>query len=760
MKQFTKIALTAVLALSSTTSWAQGLKDVYKDYFMIGVAVNQRNVSNPEQIALIKKEFNSMTAENDMKPEPTEPREGEFNWENADRIANFARQNGIKLRGHTLMWHSQIGRWMTAEGTTKEQFYARMKNHIQAIVSRYKDVVYCWDVVNEAMSDDPNATDPYRQSAMYRLCGDEFIEKAFIYAHEADPKALLFYNDYSTVDPHKRDRIYNMVKKMKAKGIPIDGIGMQAHYNIYYPSEARLDSAITMFKSIVKHIHITEFDIRVNEEMGGGLSFSREGATVTDSVKQHLADQYARCFRVFRKHKDVIDCVTFWNLGDRDSWLGARNYPLPWDENYQPKLAYDYIKDMKAPKWDMPARPPRRPRPQGQGFGQGGPQGGFGQGGPGQGQRRRGQGGPGGFGQQRPPFDASRAFPQQEGVKEDFVPSELNQPGQQYPQVNSQGYARFRIEAPDAQSVSVGLGLGGQGGTKLSKTYDGSWVGTTAAPLDEGFHYYHLTVDGGTLNDPGTNNYYGSTRWESGIEIPAKDKDFYAMKNVPHGKVQQVLFWSESTNQCRRAFVYTPPTYDKDQKTKYPVLYLQHGWGEDETAWMTQGHANLIMDNLIAEGKIKPFIIVCTYGMTNNVQIGGLGGFTAQDFEKVLCDELVPYVDANFRTIAKKESRAMAGLSMGGMETHTITLRRPEMFNYYGLLSGGVYTPDEIKDKKQVKYIFLSCGSKEGPDRIKEAVDNLKKAGFNAEGHVSEGTGHEFLTWRRALRQMSLSLFK
>jgi len=760
MKQITKIALTAVLAFSSTATWAQGLKDVYKDYFMIGVAVNQRNVSNPDQVALIKKEFNSMTAENDMKPEPTEPQEGQFNWENADRIANFARANGIKLRGHTLMWHSQIGRWMTAEGTTKEQFYARMKNHIQAIVSRYKDVVYCWDVVNEAMSDDANATDPYRQSAMYRLCGDEFIEKAFIYAHEADPKALLFYNDYSTVDPHKRDRIYNMVKKMKAKGIPIDGIGMQAHYNIYYPSEARLDSAITLFKTIVKHIHITEFDIRVNEEMGGGLSFSREGATVTDSVKQHLADQYARCFRVFRKHKDVIDCVTFWNLGDRDSWLGARNYPLPWDENYQPKLAYEYIHDMKAPKWDMPARPPRRPRPQGGfgqgGFGQGGPQGGFGQGG----QRRRGQGGPSGFGQQRPPFDAARAFPQQEGIKEDFVPSELNQPGQQYPQVNSQGYARFRIEAPDAQAVSVSLGLGGQGGTKLSKTYDGSWVGTTAGPMDEGFHYYHLTVDGGTLNDPGTNNYYGSTRWESGIEIPAKDKDFYAMKNVPHGKVSQVLFWSESTKECRRAFVYTPPTYDKDQKTKYPVLYLQHGWGEDETAWMTQGHANLIMDNLIAEGKIKPFIVVCTYGMTNNIQFGGLGSFTAQDFEKVLCDELVPYIDANFRTIAKKESRAMAGLSMGGMETHTITLRRPEMFNYYGLLSGGTYNPDEIKDKNQVKYIFLSCGSKENPDGIKSAVEALKAAGYNAEGHVSEGTAHEFLTWRRALRQMSLSLFK
>ena len=755
-----KTILGMMLIAMGTTAMAQGLKDVYKDYFLIGVAVNQRNVTNAEQAALIKKEFSSMTAENDMKPEPTEPQEGQFNWENADRIANFARQNGIKLRGHCLMWHSQIGRWMTAEGTTKEQFYARMKNHIQAVVSRYKDVVYAWDVVNEAMTDDKNATDPYRQSAMYRLCGDEFIAKAFQFAREADPKALLFYNDYNECDPVKSQRIYNMVKKMKDNGVPIDGIGMQGHYNIYGPLEKEIDDALTLYKTVVKHIHVTELDIRVNEEMGGQLQFSREGVTVSDSVKQHLADQYARVFRVFRKHKDVIDCVTFWNLCDRDSWLGARNYPLPFDENYQPKLAYTYIKEMKDPKWDMPKRPARPARPQGQGFGQGGNR--QGQGGPGQQGRRRGQGGPGGFGQQqRAPFNPDLAFPEVAGIKEDFVPSELNQPGQQYPQVNSQGYARFRIEAPDAQAVNVGLGLGGQGGTQLKKTYDGSWVGTTAGPMDEGFHYYHITVDGGTFNDPGTGNYYGSTRWESGIEIPAKDKDFYAMKNVPHGKVQQILFWSESTQQCRRAFVYTPPTYDKDAKTKFPVLYLQHGWGEDETAWMTQGHANLIMDNLIAEGKIKPFIVVCTYGMTNEMGFGGGGrGAAAQNFEKVLCDELIPYVDANFRTIAKKESRAMAGRSMGGMETHSITLARPELFNYYGLLSGGVYTPEEIKDKKQVKYIFLSCGSKEGPDRIKSAVETLKAAGFNAESHISEGTAHEFLTWRRALRQMALSLFK
>jgi len=724
---------------NGASSWAQGLKDAYKDYFMIGVAVNQRNVSNAQQQALILNEFNSITAENDMKPEPTEPREGQFNWTGADRIANFCRQNNVKLRGHCLMWHSQIGRWMLGDNPTKEVFYERMRKHINAIVTRYKDVVYCWDVVNEAMSDDPNAKDPYRQSAMYKLCGDEFIAKAFQYAREADPNALLFYNDYSCVDAHKCEKIYNMVKKMKDAGVPIDGIGMQGHYNIYFPTEGQLDSTITRFKELVKHIHITELDIRVNEEMGGQLQFSREGVNVTDSVKQHLADQYARLFKVFRKHKDVIDCVTFWNLGDRDSWLGAANYPLPFDTEYKPKMAYDYIKNMKEAAWQLPKKPARKPRQD-------------------RGRRRGQQGGP-----QRPPFNPDMAFPEDPAVKEDFKPSVMNQHGQQYPQVNSQGIVRFRVEIPDAQEVTVSLGLGGQGGTKLHRAYDNSWVGQTAGPMDEGFHYYHLTVDGGTLNDPGTNNYFGSCRWESGIEIPAKDQDFYQMKNVPHGNVQQVLFWSESTKQCRKAFVYTPPTYGKNKKEKFPVLYLQHGWGENEYAWSNQGHANLIMDNLIAEGKVKPFIIVMTYGMTNDVKFGTIGQFTAKEFETVLVDELVPYVDQHFQTIAKREGRAMAGLSMGGIETKLITLRRPEVFSAYGLLSGGTYMPEDIQklDKKlQPSVIFESCGSKENPDGIKKSIDALKGAGLNAHGYVSEGTAHEFLTWRRSLKEMAPLLFK
>lgn len=723
------MALALLVSCSSTSLWAQGLKDAYKDYFMIGVAVNQRNVTNASQSALVKQEFNSMTAENDMKPEPTEPREGEFNWTSADRIANFARQNGIKLRGHCLMWHSQIGKWMYEDNPTKEVFFKRMRNHIHTIVNRYKDVIYCWDVVNEAITDDRNAADPYRQSPLYKIAGDEFIAKAFEYAREADPKALLFYNDYNECDPVKSKRIYEMVKKMKAAGVPIDGIGMQGHYNIYGPSEKEVDDAIKLYKQVVNHIHVTELDIRINEEMGGQLRFSREGQTVSDSIKQHLADQYARVFRVFRNHKDVVKCVTFWNLSDRDSWLGARNYPLPFDTEYKPKLAYEYIKDMKAPKWDMPKKPARKPRAN----------------------RGNAQA-------QRPPFNPDLAFPENPNIKEDFKPSVKNQPGQQYPQVNSQGYVRFRVELPEAKSVVATLG--GRGGTPLHKTYDGSWVGTTKGPEDEGFHYYHLNVDGGVVNDPGAMNYFGSTRWESGIEIPAHDQDFYAMKNVPHGNVQQVLFWSESTKTTRRAFVYTPPQYGKNKKQKYPVLYLQHGWGEDETAWSNQGHANLIMDNLIAEGKAEPFIIVMTYGMTNEVRFGGLREFTAEAFEKVLVDELVPYIDANFQTRADKAHRAMAGLSMGAFETKLITLRRPEMFNYYGLMSGGQYAPTDIKDAKQVKLIFQSCGSKENPDAIKKSTEALKAAGHNAVGYVSEGTAHEFQTWRRSFKELAQLLFK
>ena len=731
MKKTIRTAFAIMLSMTCMGAWAQWgapadpnpnvkLKDAYKNYFMIGVALNQRNVSNQDQINLVKAEFNSVTAENDMKPGELHPKEGEWNWEKADKIADFCRQNGIKLRGHCLCWHSQFADWMFTDKkgreVKKEVFYERLREHIHTVVNRYKDVVYAWDVVNEAISDggggwgrrpgqEPN---PYRESRHYKLCGDEFIAKAFEFAHEADPNALLFYNDYNECDPGKRDRIYNMVKKMQDAGVPIHGIGMQGHYNIYGPTEEDIDAAITKYSQIVKHIHVTELDIRMNTEMGGQLRFSQgQNKPVAGYMNTMLTDQYNRIFKIFRKHKDVIDSVTFWNLGDRDSWLGVNNHPLPFDENYKPKQAYYAIKNFDA-KLDN-AKP-----------------------------------------------------------KEDFRPNPMNQPGQEYPQVNSEGYARFRVVAPDAKSVIVSLGLGGRGGTVLRKDKDGVWVGTTEGPMDPGFHYYHLTIDGGTFNDPGTHNYFGSCRWESGIEIPAPDQAFYQYRpDIEHGNVQQVLFHSNSTGEMQTAWVYTPPTYGnttikggKATPVRYPVLYLQHGWGENETSWFRQGCAGLIMDNLIAEGKIKPFIIVMAYGLTNNIKFGTIGQFTAKEFETLLVDELVPYIDSHFLTKADKWNRAMAGLSMGGVETKLITLRRPEVFGYWGLLSGGTYMPEDIKDPKAVKAIFESCGSKENPDGINKSVEALKAAGFNATGFVSEGTAHEFLTWRRSLREMAPLLFK
>jgi GH35 family endo-1,4-beta-xylanase/enterochelin esterase-like enzyme len=709
------LLLLLVLCTVFPITLAQGLKEAYKDYFKVGVALNVGNLT-PEQEAIVVREYNSVTCENAMKPVSVHPAPGVWDWAQADSIANFCRRNNIPMRGHCLVWHNQFSDWMLRDKkgnpVKKEVFYKLIREHIHTVINRYKDVVYCWDVVNEAMTDDnrpgrPGTTpNPYRESDLYKLCGDEFIAKAFEFAHEADPNALLFYNDYNECDPGKSKRIYEMVKKMKAAGVPIHGIGMQGHYNIYGPSMDQVAAAIELYASVVDHLHITELDIRANEQMGGQLQFSRQGLEIKPYVRTMHEDQYNQLFRTLRRYKDKIDVVTFWNLSDKDSWVGTANYPLLFDKDLKAKHAYYTVRDFD------------------------------------------------------PALDNAV-------IKEDFKPSELNQPGQEYPMVNSQGYARFRIDAPQARSVIVSLGLGGRGGTVLHKDKDGMWVGTTEAPMDEGFHYYHLTVDGGTFNDPGACNYYGSVRWESGIEIPAHDRDFYAAKNVPHGNVQEVLFWSESTQTVRRAMVYTPPFYGEQvgkkkakKPVQYPVLYLQHGWGEDETAWSRQGHVGLIMDNLIAEGKIDPFIVVMTYGMTNELRWGHMQEFDWKPFQRVLMDELVPYIDQHFTTLADRNHRAMAGLSMGGMETRMASLARPEMFGYWGLLSGGVYEPKDLEGVTTPNHIFISCGSKENPDRVNAAVESLKAAGYNATGYVSEGTAHEFLTWRRSFKEMAPLLFK
>jgi enterochelin esterase-like enzyme len=302
------------------------------------------------------------------------------------------------------------------------------------------------------------------------------------------------------------------------------------------------------------------------------------------------------------------------------------------------------------------------------------------------------------------------------------------------------------------------------------KGEDGAWIGYSR-PLDEGFHYYALKIDGAEVPDPNSMMFFGANRWGSGVEVPAEDRDFYAAKMVPHGQIREILFHSKSTDTHRRAFVYTPPGYDKETEKRYPVLYLQHGFGENEYGWSVQGHAGLIMDNLIAEKKAKPFLIVMTYGMTNDNRMGGLRDFNIRPFQTVLCDELIPYIDDNFRTLADQPNRAMAGLSMGGMETKTITLKNLDTFSHIGLFSGGSIALADIEDleafKKSNRLVFVSYGGSElggggmrrGGDP-KANVDALAGAGINAQFYVSPKTAHEWHTWRRSLREFAPLLFQ
>jgi enterochelin esterase family protein len=363
---------------------------------------------------------------------------------------------------------------------------------------------------------------------------------------------------------------------------------------------------------------------------------------------------------------------------------------------------------------------------------------------------------------------------------EDFKPSSLNQPSKQYPQVNSERRVRARVVAPQAQSVMLDIG-----GVKypLAKGEDGVWVGDSR-PQDEGFHYYQIVVDGAQIPDPGSLFFYGASRWGSGVEVPAQDQDSYAVKDVPHGQLRQTLYYSKSANANLRCFVYTPPDYEKDPSKRYPVLYLQHGGGEDETGWGSQGHASFIMDNLIAEGRAKPFIIVMansyvpgSAGSSPGAGPGGAGPgrggfrFNFSAFERVLIDDLIPFIDASFRTLADQPNRAMAGLSMGGMQTRQITLAHLDKFSHIGIFSGGSISLTNVTDmaafKQKVKVVFVSYGSRElGGNRAgfggdpKANTEALKAAGVNSYFYVSPDTAHEWQSWRRSLYQFAPLLFQ
>jgi len=345
-------------------------------------------------------------------------------------------------------------------------------------------------------------------------------------------------------------------------------------------------------------------------------------------------------------------------------------------------------------------------------------------------------------------------------------PASSNVRGALYPRVTPDFRAVFQVKAPDAQKVQIKLGTTWD----MVKDDKGMWSLTTD-PLVPGFHYYFLIIDGVQVSDPASESFFGWQRMSSGIEIPETGVDFYTLKNVPHGDVRSKWYYSKVTESWRRCYVYCPPDYNNNLKKKYPVLYLQHGSGEDERSWSVQGKVDIIMDNLLAEGKALPMLIVMDQGYASkpeavvstspsnpgaNRQQGG-----PSTFEEVVIKDLIPFIDGNFRTFTNRENRAMAGLSMGGGQTFQITTRNLDKFAYIGLFSGGTIAPAELTDKSKVKLVFMSYGSREaGSANVKAAADALQQAGIKNATYISPLTAHEWQSWRRSLREYAQLLFK
>ena len=411
-------------------------------------------------------------------------------------------------------------------------------------------------------------------------------------------------------------------------------------------------------------------------------------------------------------------------------------------------------------------------------------------------------------------FGAPRQNPVVPSVKaevEDFKPASSNQENKQFPAINSKRQVRAQITAP--QATFVGLDIAGKI-YEMTKDENGVWTGTSE-PQDEGFHYYQLNIDGASVPDPNSLYYYGASRWGSGIEVPSDDQGFWQVKNVPQGSVSEVFYWSTYTEQMRRCHVYLPHEYFTNPTKKFPVLYLQHGMGENEYGWAEQGHTAQIMDNLIAEGKAVPCIIVMDNGLNTRRpgEAGGFGGFGGQrpqgaqgqgapqgprpqgapgqggqrpqgapgqggqrrggfggfggfseGFKNVLFNDIIPMVEKNYRVIADPQHRAYAGLSMGGMQAREITLANPDKFAYVGSFSSGAWSVDQVKGSegfaKNVKLLFMSGGGKENMGCVEAAKNIKEQVGMNAVGYESPGTAHEWHTWRRSLFEFAQLIFK
>ncbi len=372
-----------------------------------------------------------------------------------------------------------------------------------------------------------------------------------------------------------------------------------------------------------------------------------------------------------------------------------------------------------------------------------------------------------------------------------FKPAETNVWGAEYPRVDDSGRVQIRIKAPDANKVKLNFWSGPK--VDMQKQADGFWTFTTE-PMVPGLHYYVLNVDGVDASDAGSRAFFGGSRYVSAVEVPEPGSTYYSIQDVPHGQVRDVWYHSSVTGSWRHAMVYLPPDYDAQAKKRYPVLYLQHGGGEDETGWIRQGRANVILDNLIASGAAKPMIIVMAYGYAKRAgspapnpaaaapgspQAAQARNEMAKAFEDDVTQALIPFVDKTYRTLPDRDHRAMAGLSMGGFQTFHVTLNHLDLFSHIGGFSGiGGMLEDRQYDlktdfngafadpaafAKKVQLLYFGVGTAE-PERFKTRIrsfhDALSKAGVDHVYWESPGTDHEWQTWRRNLKDFAARLFR
>lgn len=607
--------------------------------FPMGVGIQDRIFERPNEWPLLLSHFDLVTPENSMKPVSVQPEQGVWRFETADRFVDFARSKNLKVVGHCLVWakDDRTPRWFGSDGdkpASREVLLERMKTHIDTVVGRYRGKIAMWDVVNEALDD--NAEMDLRDSLWSRACGEEFIAKAFIYAHAADPNALLIYNDYNNELDGKREKMIRLIESLRAQKVPLHAIGLQGHYELdTVPFEA-LEKTLAAMQAMKMKVVVSELDIDVIPRGRWWANHGAERETLSKhnpyadgcppEILQRQAEQYARLFQLFRKYADTLLRVSFWNLHDGESWLNdfpwkRANYPLLFDRERKAKPAYEAV--MRELVSEPTAAPAQNAPPQ--------------------------------------PRKVWRPIE----LKEDDKPA---------------------FPAPPA-----------------------------------------------------------------GWDTPRE--------GILRGKLEVIEYDSKTVGTRRKLNVYTPP--DSVPEKKYPVLYLLHGIGGDEREWERGAEPNIILDNLIADGKAEPMIVVMPNGRAqkDDRPIGDVfqhaPAFAV--FERDLLVDVIPAIESRYAVRKDREQRALAGLSMGGGQALNFGLAHMDSFAWVGGFSSAPNTrknEDLLPDPaaaKQLKLLWLSCGSRDGLFHVSQDFHAYLKA--RAVPHVWHVTdhAHDFTEWKQAL---------